>query len=123
MATVRSKALTGRLFLCGALTGALPVLLVHFVYTGSLKSILLALTFPGILVGGIVTGNMHYPGVPWIVIFNAAVYGTTAAVAGTLIRTRRVPEGHRCARCSYDLTGNESGVCPECGRPTGRSPK
>jgi hypothetical protein len=24
----------------------------------------------------------------------------------------------QCARCSYDLTGNVSGVCPECGTPT-----
>jgi hypothetical protein len=23
----------------------------------------------------------------------------------------------RCARCGYDLAGNVSGVCPECGRP------
>lgn len=23
-----------------------------------------------------------------------------------------------CQGCGYDLTGNESGVCPECGRPT-----
>ena len=22
-----------------------------------------------------------------------------------------------CVRCSYDLRGNESGVCPECGEP------
>ena len=22
-----------------------------------------------------------------------------------------------CTRCGYDLTGNLSGVCPECGRP------
>lgn len=27
---------------------------------------------------------------------------------------RRVPPGH-CARCGYNLTGNTSGVCPECG--------
>lgn len=25
----------------------------------------------------------------------------------------------RCARCSYDLTGNTSGICPECGNPIG----
>jgi hypothetical protein len=36
-----------------------------------------------------------------------------------------VPAGGRdgwrwCAGCGYDLTGNESGVCPECGRPTPR---
>lgn len=29
-------------------------------------------------------------------------------------RDRRYPEGH-CQGCGYDLTGNESGVCSECG--------
>lgn len=24
-----------------------------------------------------------------------------------------------CERCGYDLTGNVSGVCPECGNPVG----
>jgi len=28
---------------------------------------------------------------------------------------RRIPP-HCCQRCGYDLTGNTSGVCPECGR-------
>ena len=27
---------------------------------------------------------------------------------------RRVPPGH-CSECRYDLTGNVSGICPECG--------
>ncbi len=27
---------------------------------------------------------------------------------------RRTPPG-QCPRCGYDLTGNVSGVCPECG--------
>jgi hypothetical protein len=27
---------------------------------------------------------------------------------------RRIPPGH-CQACGYDLTGNTSGVCPECG--------
>ncbi len=31
---------------------------------------------------------------------------------------RKHPPGH-CPRCGYDLTGNVSGVCPECGRPCG----
>lgn len=22
-----------------------------------------------------------------------------------------------CEKCDYDLTGNESGICPECGTP------
>jgi hypothetical protein len=29
---------------------------------------------------------------------------------------RRIPVGH-CHRCGYDLTGNVSGRCPECGTP------
>ena len=28
----------------------------------------------------------------------------------------------RCARCGYDLTGNVSGVCPECGTPVSALP-
>jgi hypothetical protein len=27
----------------------------------------------------------------------------------------RFPAGH-CRRCGYDLTGNASGICPECGQ-------
>jgi hypothetical protein len=27
------------------------------------------------------------------------------------------PPATRCPRCGYDLTGNVSGVCPECGTP------
>lgn len=29
---------------------------------------------------------------------------------------RRIPPGH-CQRCGYDLTGNVTGVCSECGMP------
>jgi len=29
---------------------------------------------------------------------------------------RRIPPGH-CQTCGYNLTGNVSGVCPECGSP------
>ncbi len=32
------------------------------------------------------------------------------------LRRRRFPPGH-CQRCGYDLTGNVSGRCPECGAP------
>jgi hypothetical protein len=28
---------------------------------------------------------------------------------------RRIPPGH-CRKCGYNLTGNVSGVCPECGQ-------
>ncbi len=29
---------------------------------------------------------------------------------------RRIPRGH-CLKCGYNLTDNESGICPECGKP------
>jgi hypothetical protein len=32
-------------------------------------------------------------------------------------RDRRWPRGH-CQACGYNLTGNESGACPECGEAT-----
>ena len=36
-----------------------------------------------------------------------------------LMPEKRPPEEQRpyCKGCRYDLTGNVSGVCPECGRP------
>jgi hypothetical protein len=39
-------------------------------------------------------------------------------VAMLLVHHREVYKMHRdgfCDRCSYDLTGNTSGKCPECG--------
>jgi hypothetical protein len=35
----------------------------------------------------------------------------------TLLPSRRLPP-NLCTACRYDLTGNISGVCPECGTPT-----
>ena len=35
------------------------------------------------------------------------------AVLFIMNRRRRIPPGH--CRCGYNLTGNVSGVCPECG--------
>ena len=45
-----------------------------------------------------------------------------------LVRRYRTPKPGRCPTCSYNLTGNTSGVCPECGAackaasPAGVSP-
>ncbi len=38
----------------------------------------------------------------------------TASCWSWLRNRRRIPPGH-CRVCGYDLTGNVSGVCPECG--------
>ncbi len=35
-------------------------------------------------------------------------------------KSLKQPTGH-CQRCGYDLTGNESGACPECGLAAGQN--
>ena len=39
-----------------------------------------------------------------------------------LLRTSRRKEGEaiECVACGYNLTGNVSGICPECGAPAGQ---
>ncbi len=65
-----------------------------------------------------------YPGLSSDLRFAAiglAVFGGAQWVAITHILVvlqggrRRVPDPGKCRRCEYDLTGNVSGVCPECG--------
>jgi len=43
-----------------------------------------------------------------------AIYPAVAFIRGPFRRWRRRRKG-LCLRCGYDLTGNVSGVCPECG--------
>ncbi len=47
---------------------------------------------------------------------------STAAASALLLRhsLRYIPPGH-CRRCGYNLTGNQSGICPECGRTIRRT--
>ena len=58
--------------------------------------------------------------VPWyaIVLLTAAAPFVRLRRA-TLRRTGCATRG--CAACGYDLTGNVSGTCPECGSPTNAS--
>jgi len=50
---------------------------------------------------------------------NWIIFVTTAILPGVWIvnqlRKRRISDGRMCNKCRYDLTGNTSGVCPECG--------
>jgi hypothetical protein len=52
----------------------------------------------------------------WLVASLAALLPTVRLWSIGRAR-RRVRRGH-CPRCGYDLTGNVSGVCPECGDVT-----
>lgn len=44
----------------------------------------------------------------------AAAIGILAGVR-VVRRPEELPTGNICRKCGYDLTGNVSGVCPECG--------
>ncbi len=54
--------------------------------------------------------HLRIPLWPWLVLFLG--YPVGPLVVRFL---RRQPKQGWCVRCGYDLTGNESGVCPECG--------
>ncbi|MCH8146427.1 MAG: hypothetical protein IH987_00305 [Planctomycetes bacterium] len=59
---------------------------------------------------------IHAPILPILVILTA--YPTFAFIRGPLRRYRRRKRG-LCLRCGYNLEGNVSGVCPECGEEAG----
>ena len=51
----------------------------------------------------------------WLLCLLAAAWPVMALVRGPL-RRARATAATCCHRCGYDLTGNVSGRCPECGR-------
>jgi hypothetical protein len=53
----------------------------------------------------------------WSFILLTAILPVCWAISARR-RFRQRREG-RCRKCLYDLTGNTTGVCPECGAPTG----
>ena len=54
----------------------------------------------------------------WAPLILFAIYPTIAFTRGLLRRYRRRRKG-LCLKCGYDLTGNVTGVCSECGQPIG----
>jgi hypothetical protein len=57
----------------------------------------------------------------WFVVILTAIL-PAAWIAKRLSKARQ--RGHRlCLICSYNLTGNSTGVCPECGTPVAQPPK
>ena len=59
-----------------------------------------------------VIGTLDLP--LWFVFLLFATYPAIAFIRGPLPRWRRRRKG-LCLKCGYNLTGNVSGVCPECG--------
>ena len=65
------------------------------------------------------SSTLYAVGCPsWLPVVVFAIYPTIAFIRGPLRRHRRRRKG-LCKKCGYDLTGNESGVCPECGMEHG----
>ncbi len=67
------------------------------------------LIFKGKYVPGLTRALLSYPF--WLPLMPIII----VTVAVWWRERRRVPAGH-CWNCRYDLTGNVSGVCPECGK-------
>lgn len=56
----------------------------------------------------------------WLVVVLLGGYPAFAVARGSFRRWRSRSQG-RCSKCRYDLTGNVSGVCPECGTAVGNA--
>lgn len=63
--------------------------------------------------------------------YSPAAHASAAAVMGGCVLvitvvticfpSRKPPPSGHCVHCGYNLTGNESGVCPECGKGIARA--
>lgn len=51
----------------------------------------------------------------WSLLVLSIIY--PAAFILRRLRDRSCPAFLRCSHCNYNLTGNTSGICPECGTP------
>jgi hypothetical protein len=76
------------------------------------------LSLPGITLESFTCsgGDGHYvfAAPSWLMVLVLAVYPFVTFLFGPLRRAFRRLQG-RCAVCGYNLTGNISGTCPECG--------
>ena len=81
------------------------------VFCRVLKWVGLAVCLPIMLSESITGVSPHYP------VFEVMFVANVAATSYLWWRDDQyVPPGH-CQHCGYDLTGNVSGRCPECGTP------
>jgi len=55
----------------------------------------------------------------WIPVLTVFIIVSLTGRARVWVRRSRADGFDRCESCGYNLTGNVSGVCPECGTPTG----
>jgi predicted RNA-binding Zn-ribbon protein involved in translation (DUF1610 family) len=58
----------------------------------------------------------------YLCFFNLAHVVLPVATAAALLRLLQLKQPGFCQECGYNLTGNVSGVCPECGTKIERPP-
>jgi len=58
---------------------------------------------------------VHFP--LWAPVLLFVIYPTIAFVRSPVRRRHHRRKRGLCIRCGYNLTGNVTGVCPECGNP------
>lgn len=66
-------------------------------------------------VAGSTWAGYHFAFPHWLVVLLFLAYPIIAFIHGPCRRYRRYKKG-LCLTCGYNLTGNVSGVCPECGQ-------
>lgn len=88
---------------------------------------------PGVALLYVMQGSrpVHFPGIP-VLAANVVMYSFSALVVAGVVevvrrlvataRSRNKPGAAYCPACQYNLTGNVSGVCPECGTKIERMP-
>ena len=59
--------------------------------------------------------GLHGYGFSWWIAWAVYFIVVPGIIMQVLIGRRAARVFRRCAECGYDLTKNESGVCPECG--------
>jgi hypothetical protein len=57
---------------------------------------------------------------PWVFPVDFAILPTIWLINWGFRRVRRPVQPGVCRKCGYNLTGNVSGVCPECGTVIGK---
>ena len=78
--------------------------------------------------GGVATAvyYVEYFSIPyWPLVLLFAIPPAWWVFVQSIRSSRRIERRHRrlCSACGYNLTGNTSGVCPECGTPTATGAK
>lgn len=85
------------------------------------KAILLLVVWIGIVLGSLTLLVIEQGGL-WILysVFAMAVGLGVVCVGVMAVPVPRIHPIGFCAKCGYDLTGNQSGRCPECGTGSAR---